>query len=290
MDPGGALAPDTPSYQKGRPVTDETVPETPVADLTRGTWIQLIDEDGYDHGEAEVLHVELAGRCAVLMFRTRSVDQPVTVYFDDATNTVPVLTAERLAELKATAERAERAERIAEIRAFADFLEQNPWAPIPNDFVPMVHLDERHVGGPTAAESYAKARDLADRLGVELEERLDDRSKLRRSFGAGVSYEVIAWHPGGRPVEAPAEPDGLDYQRDTADGSVPGPRPAPHFESGRDPGAPMVDRSPLKRDEINGSHLFVAYGPLEQDAEVCARAGCTLPPADHFASASESRS
>lgn len=43
---------------------------------------------------------------------------------------------------------------------------------------------------------------------------------------------------------------GMDYQRDTADGSVPGPRRAPHFEDGRDPGVAVVEPETGERVEV----------------------------------------
>lgn len=107
-----------------------------------------------------------------------------------------------LAEFRASAE---RVNRIADIRRLATWLEDNPWAPMPSSFDASVHLDERHLGGPSEAESYAKVCEISERLGIEPEERLADRTVLRVPFGR-VEYSVIAWHPDGRPGDPKPTP------------------------------------------------------------------------------------
>jgi hypothetical protein len=169
---------------------------------------------------------------------------------------------EELAEYR---EEAERAQRIADIRAFADWLEDNPWAPLPCSFDAQVHLDERHLGGPSVADALAKVREVAPRLGVELEERLDDRTCARKSFGS-VGYDVIAWHPNGRPDEsrtgetvedlgknfdrsqtADGKPDtsGLGYFRPAEEPQPAGQRRVPsHFQHATDEGVDELPPTP----------------------------------------------
>lgn len=193
-------------------MTSPKVPEpeeVPVAKLTRGTWIQAIDEDGCDHGEAEVLHVEAYQGCAVVPYRPQGASDPRTSYFDDAASTVPVLSAEHLAEMKAIAE---RATKIADIRSFADFLESNPWAPIENlhmQWSPNPNGDIWNSG----TEGVAQVRQMAQQMGAEAVQS-NVMTKATRHFGP-VEYSLIAWHKDGRPAEPvtcnwcadPASPD-----------------------------------------------------------------------------------
>lgn len=103
---------------------------------------------------------------------------------------------EDLAELR---EKAERAQKIADLRTFAGWLEANSWAPMPNYFDASAHLDERHPGGPGVSESYSTVCEVGDRLGLKPEERLGDRTVVRKGFGS-LQYQVIAWHSDGRPA------------------------------------------------------------------------------------------
>ena len=57
--------------------------------------------------------------------------------------------------------------------------------------------------------------------GIVTTRGLTPGEKVSRVVSALAAVEVVL-----------GERSGLDYQRDTADGSEPGPRPAPHFESG----------------------------------------------------------
>jgi hypothetical protein len=158
----------------------------------------------------EVLFVDTypsdgGGRETLLVHRPVGVDWSISStvggnhWFDLATE-------QDLADFRAGAE---RVNRIADIRRLADWLEDNSWAPMPNSFDGSVHLDERHLGGPGVAESYAKVCEISDRLGIELEKRLGDRTVLRVPFGR-AEYSVIAWHPGGRPADPELRPDFVD--------------------------------------------------------------------------------
>lgn len=189
------------------------------------------------------------------------------------------------AELAALREKAERAQQISDIRALADWLEANPWAPVPNYYDANAHLDGRHVGGPTVAEAYVRVHEVAGQLGVNAEERLDDRTTVSKTFGK-VTYQVIAWHPNGRPAEPVPEPaddlgDAFDRSQ-TADADltpppVKGRRREPHAgavlsgiaQDGHPLGEPIVTADESLVDEkpehyqISGS----AGGPGENDAD-----------------------
>lgn len=106
---------------------------------------------------------------------------------------------EDLAEYR---EAADRAEKMADLRAFVDFLDRNPWAPVPSlNF--HAYIDGRPLDdhGP---EGLAELRRVADALGEKLDEHLDDRTVVTRQFGR-VAYEVFAWHKDGRPAEPKPE-------------------------------------------------------------------------------------
>jgi len=89
---------------------------------------------------------------------------------------------------------AKRAAKIAAIRNLADWLTDNPAAPVPT-------LDlHRHLGNNdgTEAENLATVRSLAVSLGVDADEELDDRTVLRVRVNEHVWYELFAWHKSGR--------------------------------------------------------------------------------------------
>lgn len=99
-----------------------------------------------------------------------------------------------LAELR---EQVERAQRIADIRAFADWLEANPWVPLPNHLSAAKQLN----GSETdPVPALAKVREIADRLAVKTDEHLDDRTRMEYAIGT-VTYSLLSWHKDGRPVE-----------------------------------------------------------------------------------------
>lgn len=175
--------------------------ERAVRDLTRGTWVQLIDGDGDDFGEVEVLHVESDDDDGewLMVYRSRG-GSPESIWIG-ADLTVPVLSADRLAEAKAFAE---RAKRVANIRAFADWLEANPAVPAPWGMSAYEHW---HVGenAPDVATGIARLRSLADQLGVKVDESRSENTDFTVPFG-DVEYRLIFWHKDGRPVATKPEP------------------------------------------------------------------------------------
>jgi hypothetical protein len=101
------------------------------------------------------------------------------------------------AELEALRKVAERAARIADIRAFADWLEANPWVPAPHHLRASEQINSYDDDGVTAL---AQVREVAARLGVETDQHLDDRTRLEYKVGR-VEYDLLAWHRDGRPDE-----------------------------------------------------------------------------------------
>lgn len=104
----------------------------------------------------------------------------------------------------------QRADAIADLRAFADFLARNSWAPLPSQTM-QADLQQDGVdvfnGG---AEGVAELRRIADALGEEPNERANDRTTVTRCFGS-IRYRVIAWHAAGRPVER--DPRDVELER-----------------------------------------------------------------------------
>jgi hypothetical protein len=108
-------------------------------------------------------------------------------------------------------EQATRAKFIAGLHEFADWLAANPWAPTMRDNGYFQHarlqVDLHGENNDATAETIARVRDFADRLGVKADESLDDRTDASVNIGA-VEYSVIAWHKGGRP----GKPDPRDAE------------------------------------------------------------------------------
>jgi hypothetical protein len=183
---------------------------------------------------------------------------------------VSLATEEELAGIRAGAD---RAGRIADIRAFADWLEANPWVPLPNHLSAAKQLN----GSETdPVPALAKVREIADRLGVKTDEHLDDRTRMEYAVGT-VTYSLLSWHKDGRPAEpAPADwmaadtesiraaiagairepdPTGLGYTRvdDDADDPTPvsGARIAPQTGGMTDGG--LVDETDAPEDELISS-------------------------------------
>ncbi|GAA2696332.1 hypothetical protein [Actinoplanes palleronii] len=92
----------------------------------------------------------------------------------------------------------QRAERIADIRAFADWLEQNPWIPTPDLVDASKHLN----GTGQSAEEQRKNLDVlesvADRLGIEVGKGMNDRTRMTANVGK-FEYRLLVWHENGRP-------------------------------------------------------------------------------------------
>ncbi|GIE75755.1 hypothetical protein Aph02nite_17050 [Actinoplanes philippinensis] len=292
-------------------MTTQTVPEPeeiPVAKLTRGTWIQAIDEDGCDHGEAEVLHVEAYQGSAVILYRPRGLSDPRASFFDNATQTVPVLSAERLAEAKAAAE---RAERIADIRAFADFLEQHPALPVTNIRM-QASLNPHGDVWNSGAEGVAEVRRLAGLFDGKV---MQDNEHITATREVGATeYVIVAWHKAGRPAEpvvedercetcgesmreiqsgrlghipgeacAPVDDLGFGYSREQDDPTPVSPaRGGPVQTGGVVDGGQLVDETPVGHYEVRG---WKGDGPGECGVE-CACGEATFDGFDSLAEAS----
>lgn len=107
---------------------------------------------------------------------------------------------EQLAAFRAGAE---RAKKIEEIRALAEWLEDNPDVPMPY----MTHASEHWsdgVGDPETSAAMATIRNLAQMFDVKLDEHLADRTRFVVPFGK-ASYELVVWHKGGRPADPEPE-------------------------------------------------------------------------------------
>lgn len=209
--------------------------------LKPGDWIApgvLLD------GAAEVLfalpYPGSGGTHVQLVVREQAAVVPYTDVIGG--NTLLALASEAdLAELKAAAE---RTQKIANIRALATFLEANPDFPMTEYMV-----DQTDVRGP---EGLAVVRALGRRLGVKVDDSLDDRTSLQIVTGHH-HHKLIAWHEDGRPAEPAPEPaaDPTDLgasfdssQMADAD-ATPVPtsrRYEPHFADGNT-GVDLVDES-----------------------------------------------
>ncbi|WP_328465458.1 hypothetical protein OHA21_43640 [Actinoplanes sp. NBC_00393] len=227
--------------------------ETKRADeLKPGDWLAAMQIADDGDQPSEVLntfpYTDDQGPAVLLVWRAqdgvpRSIPADAHAPYELATQT-------DLDEVREQAERAkliaERAEQIAGLRAFVDFLDRNSWAPMPTMAMQTSPNPTGDVwnSGP---EGYAEVHRVADALGEKADERLDDRTQVSRMFGP-VEYKVIAWHRDeGRPGAKPAEPEGLDFQReaDPADElPVAGRRRPPHLEDGRNPGV-AIDAAEL---------------------------------------------
>lgn len=91
---------------------------------------------------------------------------------------------------------AKRASTIADIRAFADWLEANPWVPTPYHAYASEHLN----GGddPNPAVALAQLQEFAERADVKADESLHDRTRAKVNIGR-FEYTLLVWHPNGRP-------------------------------------------------------------------------------------------
>jgi hypothetical protein len=190
-----------PPVKKGHPMNDPSVRKQKSCDqLSVGDWLapgELLE------GAAEVLFAHAYpssadrsrdndGTHVQLVVREQSAVVPFTDVIGG--NTLFNLASdEDLAELR---EAAMRAQKIADIRSLASFLEANPDVPMS----PYM-LDQTDLKGP---EGLATVRALAVRLGVEVNDSLDDRTSLEIVTGHH-RHKLIAWHPEGRPAEPAAE-------------------------------------------------------------------------------------
>lgn len=117
-----------------------------------------------------------------------------------------VTAAEPLDQTEPPEEAAKRAAFVADLRAFADWLTESPWAPTPHTAEAMQHLNAT-ADVATAAPSLARLREIAARTGGSLDESLHDRTRLTVMHGT-VEYKLLTWHPDGRP----GEPDKRDAE------------------------------------------------------------------------------
>jgi hypothetical protein len=196
------------TYGEVKRVLDRHIAEAPntrrADQLAAGDWVALLA----DHGDpwetrrnTKVAAVfpytdEVENDRVLLVTRTSAAARPWTNRLP-AEEPVRVLTADELAAIR---KQAERAQRIADIRAFADWLEANPWVPMPH------HLyGSKHVNGLAGelddVAALATVREIATRLGVETDESADDRTRMKFNVGR-FEYSLLAWHKDGRPVEA----------------------------------------------------------------------------------------
>jgi hypothetical protein len=100
-----------------------------------------------------------------------------------------------------------RAETIADIRAFADWLEQNPWVPTPFHANASEHLNGAGDRPDEQRAHLTRLRSVADRLGVKVDEHLTDRTRMQFNIGK-FEYSLLVWHENGRP----GEPDPRDAE------------------------------------------------------------------------------
>lgn len=224
-------------------MTTKTVPGAPspsepqekqVAQLERGDWIWLVDEDGEDRGNCEVLHVETysdqIGRVTDLHYRAAGQAKPGVAVIG-ADFTVELLPEDRVEALR---EVSARSQKITKLRGFADFLERNPEVPVKQLGYDLIHL--------YGAEGLATVRALAAKHGTKVQAHLDDRTETTIPAG-GFDLGVIAWHKDGRPAEPkpeatcdePVDETGLGHSREVAPEDAPpatGRRIKPHLEDG----------------------------------------------------------
>jgi hypothetical protein len=218
--------------------------EKAVSQLERGTWVELIDQDGENFGEAEVLHVEPYADGALSMLMYRMPGSAPDVFRFPADMTVPLLTE---VEMAAHREAAKRAEKIADIKAYIAWLEANPSEPVGYGMGGQVDVP----GDP--AEAVARVRAFAAKHGGEVRE-LEDRTSAYVRFGS-VDHRVIAWHRDGRPAgpaPVPADPTGLTYSREADDPTPVSPARVPLHTGG------MTDGGLV--DETDGGHVEACAG------------------------------
>jgi hypothetical protein len=97
----------------------------------------------------------------------------------------------------------ERAAFCADLHAFANWLAENPWVPLPFTTFAERHLN--YIDDKTPFASLTKVREIAALLGVKTDESLPDRTRVTITMGC-VEYRLLAWHKNGRP----GEPDERD--------------------------------------------------------------------------------
>lgn len=176
----------------------------PAQDIKPGDW--LAAGQLFDGGPGKVLfaHPFLRDGLRHVAITTEETPggAPVTDIWDHG---APVTLATE-AEIAEAQQDEERAKFVAEVRDFATWMEERPWAPVPSRFSVMVHLYD--------AAGIDTVRAVAEHLGVEVESS-EDKTDADVEIGC-VEYSVIAWHRKPKP-DADADPSGLGYSREADD-------------------------------------------------------------------------
>lgn len=85
-----------------------------------------------------------------------------------------------------------RAAFIANVRAFADWLEEHPSLPVPVGMESAsVHMNANATDSPD--QSLAALLEFAEQFGAELDESLDDRTRATVKIGQ-ITYKQLVWH------------------------------------------------------------------------------------------------
>lgn len=179
--------------------------EKPVAELERGTWVELIDQDGDFLGDARVLHVETfereLGYRSILLYQMPGYD-PDTLRCA-AGMTVPLLTED---EVAVRLEEERRSAIAAQLTALADLV-QHTGTPLPPVWR-TITVDVDFVGDLDALAGFAKA------LGVEVRDHGTWLAATRDGgddHSAGISVMGRASKPKVEPV---ADPTGFEFSRE----------------------------------------------------------------------------
>ncbi len=179
----------------------------PAQDVQPGDWLA----DGVVmRGPARVLYVHpylLDGRRRIdITYEETLTGRPAADGFDHGER----LKLATEAEIAAATKAAERVAFIAEMRTFADWLEQRPWLPVPDLGVEvMVHL--------YGEGSIELVKTVAERLGTEVDVS-DIKTDVDAQVGGSSQYSLIAWH---RPsaVQPDADPAALGDSYDRSQGA-----------------------------------------------------------------------
>lgn len=95
---------------------------------------------------------------------------------------------------------AKRAVFVADLRAFANWIAENPWVPLPARTYASKQLNYQTDSREVNVSALATVRAIAARMDVAIDEHLPDRTRAEVEIGS-VEYSVLAWHPEGRQNE-----------------------------------------------------------------------------------------